>query len=308
MRPDLSICIPNYNHAGYLAAAIESALNQRNVVVEVLVSDNCSSDHSAEIISSFAHDHRLRAYTQSTTIPMTEHWNVVLPDVRGEWVVWLCSDDVLLPDFAENAFTLAQTECVSAVFLDYDFLVGNERVSKPSFYDSDGFIRAEDQFRILLKSNNWPLTGTMIRTEFVRQIGGFNPSYKFCPDWHMWLDLTSLYSKHLVGNISTASFLYRHHEDAVTNEWVLERDPLCEIDKMKKSFINRFLPYHEREIYRAFADRQLIKLARSFAEVAKLKECEIAAKNYERYAAKLEARNHPDLPSGPPGPPYPLPQ
>lgn len=56
MQPDVSFVIAAFNAQASLARAIRSALDQRNVAVEVVVVDDCSSDGTVEIARSFAGD------------------------------------------------------------------------------------------------------------------------------------------------------------------------------------------------------------------------------------------------------------
>ena len=51
--PAISVCIPTYNGAKYIAQTIESILNQTFTDFEIIVSDDGSSDQTLEIVSSF---------------------------------------------------------------------------------------------------------------------------------------------------------------------------------------------------------------------------------------------------------------
>lgn len=53
MKPDISVIIPNYNGERFLAEAINSALNQSGVAVEVIVVDDGSTDNNREILEGY---------------------------------------------------------------------------------------------------------------------------------------------------------------------------------------------------------------------------------------------------------------
>lgn len=94
----LSILIPNYNYGGLIGRCIESALNLVGDDVEIIVSDNCSSDESWNIISSYS-DKRLKIIRQNKNIGLYENWNYLLSSCAGKYVKILSSDDYLNSNF-----------------------------------------------------------------------------------------------------------------------------------------------------------------------------------------------------------------
>lgn len=91
-----SIVIPTRNRAAKLRWALRSALAQRWDDYEVLVSNNDSQDDTADEIVRARHP-RLRSLRTERALSMVDHWEYVLAQARGEWIVVLCDDDALLP-------------------------------------------------------------------------------------------------------------------------------------------------------------------------------------------------------------------
>src|ERR1017187_7004523 len=92
--PKVSVLIPNYNHARYLPAAIESVLQQDFRDFELLISDDCSNDGSAGIIASYAaKDSRIRFQIHPANLGMVRNWNWCLAQARGEYMKFLLADD-----------------------------------------------------------------------------------------------------------------------------------------------------------------------------------------------------------------------
>lgn len=97
--PFLSVLIPVYNGADYLAAAIESALNQPCRDLEVLVADDGSTDTSLAIAHSYAErDPRVRVTTHENMGPGATR-NHAIPELTGTWILFLDCDDIILPGF-----------------------------------------------------------------------------------------------------------------------------------------------------------------------------------------------------------------
>jgi glycosyltransferase involved in cell wall biosynthesis len=94
--PKISVLIPTYNYARYLPEAIESVLEQDWRDLELLISDDDSTDGSAEVIAAYAaKDSRIRFQTHPTNLGMVQNWNWCLSEARGEYIKFLFGDDKL---------------------------------------------------------------------------------------------------------------------------------------------------------------------------------------------------------------------
>ena len=97
----VSVIIPNYNHALYLAQRIESVLNQTYQDFEVIILDDCSTDNSQPIIRQYAaQDKRIRTVFNTTNSgsPFAQ-WNKGVRLAQGGYV-WIAESD----DYAETQF------------------------------------------------------------------------------------------------------------------------------------------------------------------------------------------------------------
>lgn len=98
MTPRVSICIPAYNHGQYLAEAIASARGQTFEGIEIIVSDNRSTDDSGEVVAQLAaRDPRIRYSLVAEHLPMHENFNRCLELARAPYIKYLCADDTLEP-------------------------------------------------------------------------------------------------------------------------------------------------------------------------------------------------------------------
>jgi len=103
--PRLSIVIPTVNRSYCVGRAIESALAQTYPHIEIIVSDNGSSDGTQEVIARYD-DPRLRKYRHEETMPSALHGSFVVDQARGEFFLGLSDDDFLEPAFAERVMGL----------------------------------------------------------------------------------------------------------------------------------------------------------------------------------------------------------
>ena len=95
--PKVTIAIPTLNRACYLRVAVESALSQTYGNIEVIVSNNASSDATSTYLDSLIAP-RLIVLNQTVLLSMTDNWNVCLTAATGEYFLLLSDDDLLEPD------------------------------------------------------------------------------------------------------------------------------------------------------------------------------------------------------------------
>lgn len=111
-EPVVSVLVPTYNYARFLPDALESVLAQNFRDFELLVSDDASTDGSADFLRTFARrDPRIRCALHRTNLGMVENWNWCLQQARGRYVKFLFGDDVLVsPDSLAQLTALLERE------------------------------------------------------------------------------------------------------------------------------------------------------------------------------------------------------
>jgi len=94
--PLVSVGLPTYNRCLGLRRAIDSVLSQTYKNIELVVSDNASSDDTRIVCEEYARrDSRLRYIRQSENVGMISNFNVVLGESSGPYFMWLADDDWL---------------------------------------------------------------------------------------------------------------------------------------------------------------------------------------------------------------------
>ena len=92
-EPDFSIVTPSYNYARYVRECIESVKNQEGATFEHIIQDAGSTDGTLDILNSYPH---LKLHVEKDS-GMSEGINRGFRKARGKWVMWLNTDDRLLP-------------------------------------------------------------------------------------------------------------------------------------------------------------------------------------------------------------------
>lgn len=113
----VSICIPTFNRREDLGRSVASALAQTHRDLEVVVSDNASSDGTSRWLAELASmEPRLQFVTAVTNSGPTENFTRAQRAAKGDFVMWLGDDDWLDPEFVERCLALlvADPTCVHA--------------------------------------------------------------------------------------------------------------------------------------------------------------------------------------------------
>src|SRR6266567_9113806 len=105
MSPRLTIAIPTVNRAELLGRAIESVLAQTSAAIEIIVSDNGSTDDTPTVIERYA-GRGLRTFRHPSTMSAAKHGQFLIQQARGEFFLGLSDDDYLEPDFAAEVLAL----------------------------------------------------------------------------------------------------------------------------------------------------------------------------------------------------------
>ena len=99
-QPLVSIGIPTYNRASTLVKSIESVLQQTYKNIEVIISDNASTDKTQSICERFCDlDQRVIYIRQQTNLGAVNNFNIVLEAAKGEYFMWLGDDDWISQDY-----------------------------------------------------------------------------------------------------------------------------------------------------------------------------------------------------------------
>lgn len=96
--PLVSICIPTYNAAEFFEPCLQSALSQTYTNLEILISDDGSTDDTLSIIKRYQLQYPQIRFVQNTNRGMVNNWNNCIIESRGEWVKYLFQDDILKPE------------------------------------------------------------------------------------------------------------------------------------------------------------------------------------------------------------------
>jgi len=102
--PGVTIGIPVYNEEKYVAETINSAINQSYNNLKIIISDNCSTDKTFEILKAIIVNHEnVIVIKQEKNIGVTENFRYLSENANTDYFCWLGGHDILHKDFIASA-------------------------------------------------------------------------------------------------------------------------------------------------------------------------------------------------------------
>jgi len=197
----VSICLPVYNGEAFLAQAIESVIKQTHPNWELLISDDCSKDASAQIAAQFAQkEPRIKQWVNSKNLSIFGNYNECIERATGEFIKPFAQDDLFEPTCLERLTdTFRQNPDVKLVTAARAIVDANgERTGIERFFDKTTKIHGEDVIREYIKTFVYR-TGTPCQVMFRRK----DKSYGFDTNYFLSGDI-----EYFLRILETGAYLY----------------------------------------------------------------------------------------------------
>jgi glycosyltransferase involved in cell wall biosynthesis len=211
--PKISVVIPTYTRAKYLDEAIASVLAQRGADFEIIVSDNCSQDETAAVVSKYLTDSRVRYFRNDENIGMVRNWRkAVFEYASGDWFILLSDDDYLIDaDYLTKASRLiADNPSLVLVYAEGYMLNEETGEQKPLVLPFAGVVHGVEIFlsRGTVKPQDLTLCNIVFNRPMAVELNAFaNPDNIYC-DSELFLKLALMGD---VGVVQGAVSVYRFH-------------------------------------------------------------------------------------------------
>ena len=192
-RPLVTIAIPTYNSANkFLMNSISSALAQTYSNLEIIVSDNCSPDDTSQLINNI-NDKRLRYIKQAQNIGANENFNYCLEKAKGDYILFLCDDDLVDSDFISVCMdSLDNTNNNEPSFIRTGVRVIDS--SGSTLFESKNMVNGNSPKNFFEawfnNSTSWYLCNTLFKTAALRELGGLHSLHNTLEDCYAIVKLT----------------------------------------------------------------------------------------------------------------------
>ncbi|WP_242112577.1 glycosyltransferase family 2 protein [Luteimonas aquatica] len=219
MQPEVSVVVPNYNHAPYLAQRIDSVLAQTCQDFELILLDDCSTDDSRAVIERYRGHPRVAhiVCNERNGGSVFQQWDRGIALARGRYV-WIAeSDDWCEPSLLDTLLAgmrgdpdCAISYCQTSAVADDGRILwqsGHPRLSER--VDGAEFIR-----KYLSRVSIYNASMALWRRDLYPRIPRDFTGYRMCGDWMFWIALAQLGNVHISGKV--LSYFRRHGPSSVS--------------------------------------------------------------------------------------------
>jgi len=261
-NPLVSIIVITYNSSKYVLETLESAKAQTYQNIELIVSDDCSSDNTIELCEKWLEENKDRFidvhFVRSnfnTGIPANV--NRGIDKTKGKWIKLIAGDDILHYQAISNFINYSKQNSDAVIINSVSQLFKNS-FSKNNFRKAirgnktfnNRNINATQQYNILLFKCVVHAPNVIFRRDVLYVIGDFDERYKFMEDYPYWLKVTRHGYKFNFLDLTTV--FYRIHNKSVYNNnsgnkifndfYILKRP-------FEKEYIYPYINFFEKQLY-----------------------------------------------------------
>jgi glycosyltransferase involved in cell wall biosynthesis len=210
--PKVSVIIPVYNAEKFLSETIESVIAQTYPDWEIIAVDDGSTDRSLEILRKYEQrlPSKIHVITQRNS-GVSIARNNAIAIAKGEYIAFLDHDDLWLPEKLEKQVELLDSNKeLGLVYSDSYIIIDEEGDFEKNTYSQNIKPFRGNVLNELLYANFIPLLTAIIRKEVLNKVGMFNPKYKICEEYDLFLKIAEYYP---VDFIEQPLAKYRVHDE-----------------------------------------------------------------------------------------------
>lgn len=187
--PKVSVIIPTYNYAQYVGIAVKSVLDQSYPNMEILVVDDGSTDNTQEVLMPFM---PWIHYYYKNNGGTASALNFGLTRASGNYVCWLSSDDVFLPDKVAKQVSLMEKE--PALGFSYTSFVVIDGAGNTQYeVHSPFYSNQSEMVKKLMEGCFINGSSVMMRKSALDQVGYFDESMATVHDYELWFRILRSY-------------------------------------------------------------------------------------------------------------------
>jgi glycosyltransferase involved in cell wall biosynthesis len=221
----VSITVITYNSSKFVLETLESAKQQTYQNIELIISDDCSTDNTVDICKDWLEKNKGRfirseiiTIDHNTGIPA--NCNRAIKACKGEWIKGIAGDDILLPNCVVDCINyILDKPYIEFLFSKIDVIAKNEKLGEEFLSKVMNYsifnLSSNEQYKHLLHYGNCiPAATLFVRTKVIKALGGYDERIPLLEDYPMWLKVTKKNIKLYL--LDKVTVMYRVSEQSIS--------------------------------------------------------------------------------------------
>lgn len=246
--PFVSILLPVYNGSSFIRETVDSLLNQTFSNFELIIINDCSTDSTLEILSTYE-DNRIQIVTNSQNEGLISVLNKGINLSKGDYIVRIDADDIAMIDRIEKQLDFLEKNSDYVLVGSAAKLIYNEHKTEEVLH-----YYTEHSDLVFAMGYYCPIIhpSVMLRTSIIKENQlYFDYAYKHAEDYAFW---TKIIHFGKFKNLSESLIYYRKHTNQISEKHTETQIEITE--KIRRSYVSNYLfDFSNEEIDYLFFDK-----------------------------------------------------
>ncbi len=260
--PLVSILVLTYNQQNYIEETLESISYQTYKNLQIVISDDCSTDLTQKIIQEYQQKHPniIITHFNKENIGITKNFSQALLSCTGKYIALLDGDDLFYPSKIEKQVEILEDSSDMALTY-HDIKVFNSDIDESLYYWKDRYNCRNVEVDDLIRYGPFiPYSSIMFRRDCVSKPALFE-QINVGSDWLFIIEIL-ISCNGYAGWHDEVLANYRRHSNNVTNTWGWKFH-----DQLKTlQLVDQYWPEHKKSIKRRKSEVYLIRSVRQFSK------------------------------------------
>ena len=188
--PLVSVICLSYNHEAYVVEALNSVINQTYPNLELLIADDCSDDNSIGVIKDWVKNHpEVHFSTNEKNLGNTKTFNQLAKIAKGEFIIDLAADDLLVPNCIEKQVTTFQNSKNKNLGIVYGNLIEIDENGNflNNYYNEEDRPESGDIYKMVIgRTTKICSVSSMIKKSVLEKLGYYDEDLAY-EDLDLWI-------------------------------------------------------------------------------------------------------------------------
>lgn len=194
--PLVSVICLSYNHEAYVVETLNSIINQTYPNIELLITDDCSTDNSVSVINKWLENHpKIHFLSNEQNLGNTKTFNKSVKMAKGDYIIDLAADDILLPNCIAKQVETFQNSNYENLAIVYGNLIEIDENNTfiRNYYTEVDDPKSGDIYKMVIgRTTKICSVSSMVKREVFEKLGYYDESLAY-EDLDLWVRASHAY-------------------------------------------------------------------------------------------------------------------